>query len=377
MQENGLSVRVTYHANGGQFENKSNIMDVYYPAGNPALEIGIVEVTNVGITRAGYELEGWYHVAKDANGNPIYENQEAEVFKLGEKVDFSKRLETGKDWDICANWLVLTKVKVKLVVFDANEQIDRTSKVTDDAGNEHQTGSEIFSFSYQNGVVNTASLAPLKAANNSHTFVEYYSDEACTQSVPWPIQRDEENDVYIYAKYITGNWKVLKTSLDVLNMFSSPFTGVGYYLLNDITYTSGAISSLSANGFNYKFYGNGHKISGLSISQTVKTVNIVTNFSVFGKLGANADIRDVTFENLNVSFNINGSEEVQIQAHYLFNSADENAKVENVSASGAFKLVIKGPKLQDDFQTNWQHGGAGENVKNLDFSNVTQTLEEK
>ena len=383
MQENGLNVRVTYHANGGLFENNTNVKDMYYPDGNPALDIGFTEATNVKIVRDGYELEGWYHVAKDQNGKPIYENEEAEVFQLGEKVDFSKRLEKGKDWEICANWLVLTKVKVKLVVFDANEQIDLSTKVKDDAGNEHQTGSEVGAFTYQNGVVNTATLEPFKAENNSHTFVQYYSDEACTQNVNWPIQRDEENDVYIYVKYITGNWKVLKTSRDVSGVFTSTFTGVGYYLLNDITYTGDAISSLSANGFNLKFYGNGHKISGLSISQNVKTVNIVNNFSVFGNLGANADIRDVTFENLNVSFNINGpanvndSEKMQIQAHYLFNSADENAKVENVGVSGAFNLVIKGLKLQDDFQTNWQHGGTGENVKNLDCSNVTKTLTEK
>lgn len=376
MQENGLSVRVTYHANGGSFGNDINVINLYYPEGNPAAPIGFVDITNAKIEKDGYELEGWYHIAKDENGEPIYENKEAKLFKLGEKVDFTKRLEKGKDWDICANWLVLTKVKVKLVVFDENEQIDRSTKVKDEAGGEYQTGAEVGSFTYQDGVVNTATLEPFKAENNSHTFVQYYSDEACTQNVPWPIQRDEENDVYIYVKYITGNWKVLKTSNDVWNMFvGSPFTGVGYYLLNDIDYTDGAIDSLSAKGFNYKFYGNGHTIRGLAISQRVNTVNIINNFSVFGNLGENADIKDLTFENLSVSFNISGSG--PIQAHYLFNSVDSKSRVENVTVSnGSFELVIKESlDLQSDFETNWQHGGAGENLKNFNFSNVTQSLE--
>ena len=230
------------------------------------------------------------------------------------------------------------------------------------------------SFSYQDGVVNTATLAPFEAKNKSHTFVQYYSDEACTQNVEWPIERDEENDIYIYVKYITGNWKVLKTSNDVWEMFvDSPFAGVGYYLLNDITYTDGEVESLSARGFDYKFYGNGHTISGLSISQRVNTVNVLKNFSVFGNLGANADIRDITFENLNVSFNINGSGE--IQANYLFNAANENAKLENVKASGTFELTVKQSlQLQADFEENWMHGGAGENLKNLDFANVAKSL---
>lgn len=364
MQENGLSVRVTYHANGGLFENNTNVKDMYYPDGNPALDVGFTEATNVKIVRDGYELEGWYHVLKDESGKPIYENEEAELFKLGERVDFSKRLETGKDWEICANWLVLTKVKVKLVVFDQNEQIDRSAKVKDEAGDEYQTGSEVSSFSYQNGVVNTATLAPFTAENDSYTFVQYYSDEACTQTVDWPIARDEENDIYIYVKYITGNWKVLKTSNDVWNMFvGSPFTGVGYYLLNDINYTDGAIESLSARGFDYKFYGNGHTIKNLTVSQ-IATVNMQA-VSAFGTLGENALIKDVTFENLKVTFTLRGNGEMQ--ANYLFHALHENAKIENVTASGEFKIT-KQPSvnLQADFEENWKHVGTeSENIVNL------------
>ncbi len=364
MQENGLDVRVTYHANGGLFENNTNVKDIYYPAGNPAAPIGFVDITNAKIKKDGFELEGWYHVQKDENGKPIYENEEAEIFKLGEKVDFTKRLEKGKDWEICANWLVLTKVKVKLVVFDQNEQIDRAAKVQDSAGNEYQTGAEVASFGYQDGVVNTATLAPFEAKNKSHTFVEYYSDEACTQNVRWPIERDEENDVYIYAKYITGNWKVLKTSNDVWQMFvGSPFTGVGYYLLNDITYTDGAIESLSARGFDYKFYGNGHKIIGLTVTQ-IATVNMQA-VSLLGQLGANAVIKDVTFENLKVTFTLRGNGEMQ--AYYLFHARNENARIENVAASGEFKITKQASvNLQSDFEENWRFGGGeSENIVNL------------
>lgn len=365
MEENGLEVRVTYHANGGLFENNTNIKDVYYPAGNPAAPIGFIDITNAKIQKDGYELEGWYHVKKDENGKPIYENEEAEVFALGEKVDFSKRLETGKDWDICANWLVLTKVKVKLVVFNENEQIDRETKVKDVLGGEYQTGVEVSSFSYQDGVVNTATLAPFEVQNKTHTFVQYYSDEACTQNVQWPIERDEENDKYIYVKYITGNWKVLKTSNDVWNMFyDSSFTGVGYYLLNDITYADGAVESLSKKGFDYKFYGNGHTISGLKVAQQ-GSVNNYSAVSLFGTLGQNAVIKDLTLDNLSVTFTLRGTG--QMQAHYLFNSLHEQAKIENVTVRGTFNVTKQqGVELQADYETNWQHGGGeSEQIVNL------------
>ena len=353
MQENGLEVCVSYHANGGLFENNTNKKDIYYPAGNPAAPIGFVEITNAKIKKDGYELEGWYHVKKDENGEPIYEDKEAELFALGEKVDFSQLLENGKDWEICANWLVLTKVKVRLVVFDENEQIDRAVKVKDVSGKEYQTGAEVSSFSYQDGVVNTATLAPFEVQNKSHTFVQYYSDEACSQNIEWPIVRDEENDIYIYAKYITGNWKVLKTSNDVWNMFvGSSFTGVGYYLLNDITYTDGALESLSKKGFDYKFYGNAHKIIGLQVKQQV-SVNNFSGVSLFGALGQNAVIKDLTFENLSVEFTVNGTG--AMQANYLFTALHEQAKIENLAVSGVFKLTVKASvELPADFETAWQ-----------------------
>ena len=365
MEENGLSVRVTYHANGGSFENNVLVKDIYYPVGNPAAPIGFVDITNMKIEYAEHELEGWYHVKKDENGNPIYQDEAKKVFALGEKVDFSKRLEKGKNWEICANWVVLTKVKVKLVVFDQNEQIDRVATVQDSDGNAYQTGEEVASFAYQNGVVNTATLAPFETKDKSHTFVEYYSDEACTQNVAWPIERDKENDVYIYVKYITGNWKVLKTSFDVLNMFNdTSFKGVGYYLLNDITYTDGAINSLSARGFDYKLYGNGHTIKNLSVVQTA-TVNMQA-VSMFGKIGEKAEIKDVTFENLKVSFTLRGNGEMQ--AYYLFHAIDENAKMQNVTvASGELKITKQASvNLQANFEDDWICACAeSDNVVNL------------
>jgi hypothetical protein len=367
LEENGLSVRVTYHANGGLFENNTNIKDVYYPAGNPAAPIGLVDITNAKIKKDGYELEGWYFVATDKDGNLVYENEQAELFKLGEKVDFSKPLEKGKDWVICANWLVLTKVKVKLSVFNTVQELDRAAEVENAAGGTYKTGDEVGAFNYQNGVVNTATLAPFEAKNKSYTFVQYYSDEACTKNVEWPIARDEENDVYIYVKYIAGNWKTLKTSNDVWNMFyDSTFTGEGYYLLNDIAYTDGAIESLWIKGFNHRLYGNGYKISGLEIEQSA-SVNLFNQYgavSLFGALGENAEIKDVTLENLSVNFKLTGSG--QMAAYYLFSSVTAQTKVQNLSASGTFKITKQASvALQADFETAWQYGGSGKNLQNI------------
>ena len=113
--------------------------------------------------------------------------------------------------------------------------------------------------------MNTATLAPFEAQNKSHTFVQYYSDEACTQNIVWTIERDEENDIYIYVKYITDNWKVFKAVERGLEYVRRAVYGRWVLSLNDITYTEGALESLSKKCFDYKFYG--HKIIGLQVKQ--------------------------------------------------------------------------------------------------------------
>lgn len=356
-EANNLTAQVTYYANGGLFESHSGTKEMYYPAGNPAAPIGLIDIPNVEIERDGFELEGWYEIVYDANGNPVYENAETQEYKLGDKVDFATRLQEGDHWVIAAKWTPLTKVRVKLVVFNEDGTQNTTAALAVGESS-YKTGDEVRTFRYTDGKAN---FEPFTTTSD-YTFVEYYSDAACTTLVQWPVGEgegvDTQTDTDIYVKYVAGTWNVVRKSTDILNMFSGlQNEGGRYYLANDIAYTGGAITPLY-NGLAAKLYGNGYKISGLKI--TAKALE-TRDIAVFGEIKATADIRDITFENLTVTYEMKYTSAVTtLGAYFAFTGIQEGASVKNVTLGGTMAVKFGSEtnnKVQNDFDTHWKYGG--------------------
>ena len=372
LQENNLTAQVTYFANGGLFENNTNKKEIYYPAGNPALNIGApeMEVANAKISYADHELDGWYYVVLDVDGSVMYEDLEKTKLLLGERVDFSVALQEGDCWYIAAKWNTLQKVDVKLMVFDGNDQPTQSATVTTDDGLSYSTGSVVQQFSFENGEVKTATLAPFKAQDNAFTFVQFYADEACTQNVQWPILRDETKDgnISIYAKYLTGTWKILKTAKDVEVAFEGGYdrsTGIdfgfsesfGYYLVNNVDCSGTSVKPISEtanSGYAAKFYGNGYTISNLKVEMTYKSVS--KSVSLFGQIKSAAKICDLTLDNLQIKYTcLNMS---TLSPYLAFTSIENTASVKNVTLSGVMTLD-KSDKMQlsGTYDDAWKYGG--------------------
>lgn len=58
-EEYSLKAQVTYYANGGEFENKRTVKNVYYAEGQPVANIGGTEIPNISLTYTGYEFDCW------------------------------------------------------------------------------------------------------------------------------------------------------------------------------------------------------------------------------------------------------------------------------------------------------------------------------
>lgn len=357
-EANNLKAQVTYYANGGLFESHSGTKEMYYPAGNPAAPIGLIDIPNVEIERDGYELEGWYKVVLDNNGNPVYENTETQEYKLGDKVDFATRLQEGDHWVIAAKWTPLTKVRVKLVVF--NEDGTQNTTATLAAGeSSYKTGDEVRTFRYTDGKAN---FEPFTTTSD-YTFVEYYSDAACTKLVQWPVGENDgvntEADTDIYVKYVAGDWNVVRKSTDISTMFNGLQNESGrYYLANDITYTSSVAITPLYNGLAAKLYGNGYTISGLKVTaRALETRDI----AVFGEIKATAVLRDITFENLTVTYEMKYTSAVTtLGAYFAFTGIQAGASVKNVTLDGSMTVKFGSAtnnKVQSDFDTHWKYGG--------------------
>ena len=336
-------------------------LDLYYKADQKALNIGISQTTSgtVSLSSNEYEVVDWLIVKTDADGVPLFEDEEKSIPQTtGESFDFTQTLETGKHYYLSAVWRVVEKLDVKLL----NDDFAFTLN-----GVTYNAGEVITSISYGTSDSLSRPGAPV-TTNGAYTFVEYYADAAGTTVAQWPISRNNtgENNV-VYAKFIEGEWTLLKKASDVMKMFTSSNVKDNYYLFNDINCSS--LSSLAPiSKFSGKLYGNGYTISNLKI---VKTKVSSGAYALFGEITESAEIENVTLENVNVTYETrSGSSEDSpnfASFYFAFTKLAESAKIENVTFKGgsmsidlAKNFIIE--NMMDNVGdawtlTNWQFGG--------------------
>ena len=331
-----LVAQVTYYSNGGSFEGTSTQKDLYYQSGKKALNIGVVTPSNgsVEIARNNYVFDGWYYAVLDEEGKPIYADEDKKLYQLGDKVDFSVPLQEGDHWIVVAKWLAAVKVNVVLVC-DKDASIPVKVKEGEEAIS-YKNGDvvEVRPYDTADQVVNPGDgKAPFSMSGKDYTFVDYYADAACTKLVQWPIKKQEE-DVNVYAKYIKGEWEVVRTPKDVSDMFNSISAGKRYWLVKDVDVTGRKISAKST--FDGEIQGNGYTISNLSVQKSKITGG--STVSLFGDIQATAVIENLTLANLQMDYSLQSS---PVSIYYAFASIAEGAKIANVKLSGKM-TVTKG-----------------------------------
>jgi len=345
-----LTAQVTYYSNGGTFEGTPDKKDMYYQSGSKALNIGVVNPTSgsVEITRNNYVFDGWYYAVLDDNGTPVYEDAENKIYKLGEKVDFTVPLQDGDHWIVVAKWLASVKVNVVLAC-DADAEIPVKVKAGEEAKS-YKNGDVVATRIYdtKGQVVNPGDgKAPFNVDGKDYTFVEYYADEACTSLVAWPITK-QETDVTVYAKYIKGDWDVIRTASDVRSMFNSSTTGVRYWLTRDIDATGAKIAAKTS--FNSEIQGNGYTISNLTVQKSQITAG--STVSLFGEIQATAVIENLTLQDLTINYSIQTS---PVNLYFVFTSIAEGATVNGVRLSGKMSVTKGEHHVVENFINGYEN----------------------
>lgn len=345
LEKNNLTARVTYYANGGMFNDNSSTKNIYYKAGSRILNI--VEETSLlsgtaNVTRKDYSFVGWYYV-EYANGEIVYEDEAKTVFAGEREVDFTKPIEEGEELAVFAKWSANVKIRVILA----------TEKPFEFKGTSYNTGDEITTFSFYGDSVqlDTYTPAPFGSELTGTTFVNYYSDESCTQLITEPIQKQEE-DVRIYAKFIDGDWTVLRDSNDVIKNWLRFGLAGNYYLSNDID-CNGKTLGNPLSMFACTLQGNGFKISNFVVNRS----NIANSSSagMFGTVKAGAKLIDVVFDNFTVTYSVRSNANVNL---YLFAEAVESgAQISGVHLNGNLKIA----KPASSMIANIQNLGDDEN----------------
>ena len=370
-QKYNLTEQVTYYANGGAFENGKDVKDIYYKPRSKMLEIKEQTVSSVSITRKMYELTGWYKIKTDDLGNLLYTDTEKTKFDLeSEPIDFSTYQLSdgeGEHLHLAAAWKPDVKVLVHLVTPTPIVKTVDNQQVT------FNSGDEVNMLTFEelpDGTLKAEEAREpekCKPENNSHTFVSYYKDEACTQLVEWPLvtQRPDSSadgevqHVIIYAKYLEGRWTILKTAEDVktnvfANMLGSSTNKL--YLIRDID-CSAMPMTLAPSNFAGTLEGNGFTIKNVTINRTLAATQ--TKYSLLGTIKRTAKIRNVTFENVvtNLTITPKLTGEDNRYVYLAFDQMSTDATVENVSIDHKITLTL--PSANTRIGNMWRNNGSG------------------
>ena len=394
-----LTARVTYYANSlaveetteqkslAKFENNQVIKDLYYSSGTTAVKIDENSVTNISIKKTGYDFLNWYYVQEDAEGNLMFADEEHEIPIISDqKVDFTKKLEAGDHWNICAHWAKQARVKIKFVCDDL-------------ATGEHVL---VGYTTYENGLLikqaefdddnEYKSLTDAPLDIKGYTFIEYYNAD-CSGFVNWPIIRGD-SDVEICAKYIKGDWNIIKTSSDVRKMFRSQSSGedisdqnTKYYLINDVDCTDlGELTPIqefagTLIGAN-TFSGEGqYAIKNLTIKipRTSSAMNPGSKNAIFREIKSTATIKNIDIQNVSVAYETKASGAIEL--YFLFTKLNAGAIIDRVNISGTMSIKFAGTKTaanltgnQTDGWNGWQYGDAtdaDDSLQGFNMQNIT------
>ena len=180
-------------------------------------------------------------------------------------------------------------------------------------------------------------------SKTDYTLYEYYVDAECTQVFGWPYTFGEE-DVTVYVKFIPGRWTIVKTAQEFT---SALIDNVNVYVDANIDFSD--VDWSTVEKFNATINGNGHTISNISINHTFNRNN-PAYCALFGSLGENANVYDLTFSNVSITAevtNLSGDYKLAMFAC----GAVEGAQVSNVSVSGTITCNYK--KYLEPTFSNW------------------------
>ncbi len=334
LAEYGLTASVTYYTDKVAFGNEGYVTRIDYKSQQVALNIGVVAgsgSTSVKFKDSNeYRFDGWYYIELDADGQPVFEDEDKKQYKLTDKkFDFSKKLQDGENFYVGAKWGKAVVVRVE-VLFEDGKTID--GKIGDEA------------VSLKNGDTIAEVLFPttgkiytgdIKVANkfaydeNSFTFVNYYMDKEATQKVVSIPQG--EDDVVVYARYLTGKWTLVSNAANVMNMFGN-LKNEKYWIVEDIDCKNTSLTP--ADNMNCEIASDGKTISNLVFKKTALTAG--STVAMFGEIGPNAKISNVNFENVSLQCGLKFN--ASIYVYLVCTSIDTGASVQNVHISGSIKI---------------------------------------
>ncbi len=162
-----------------------------------------------------------------------------------------------------------------------------------------------------------------------HTFMGYVDEKGAAYDLNAPYPSDGRKDVFVYTRFIEGEYKLVYTAKDFIDGMSATNVSQNFYLMNDIDLAGQTWFGPSI--FSGIIQGNGYTVRNLYYGFESDSSRI-SDIGLFGQLGIAsraAEIKNVRFENvkLNVTLKNNLRSDCNIG---LLCGTVANLKIENV-----------------------------------------------
>lgn len=141
---------------------------------------------------------------------------------------------------------------------------------------------------------------------------------------------EESNNVKIYAKYIEGDYKIIRTAAQLISAGNS-----NMYIVNDIDMGGKTLSFTSLT--NKKIIGNNHKIYNFELGYNSKLVDL--RISLFQSIKGST-VQDIEFVDFKVSGN-NTNSRLQSLIYAPLAQSIESSTITNVKINGEYSLTIE------------------------------------
>lgn len=309
--EEGYTVSVKYDANGGSFTtNAPVIVDSYdiskLPVnGEGKASVALIAPDNANrdkdaftATNAGYFLVGWYAQRQentDESGNVTYTYSQPWNFE-------NDRLELDPNATYSAEEPVLTLYAAWAPLYEIEFYALDSGELLGTYSFDPSEGTEIRVPHWDE---ETGAVAMYKfPKREGYTFESVYLDAQGTQpvaegSVTHPAVLNSETatvengTMKLYVQYRTGQWYRITSAKQFADNFS--LNGC-YEILADLDFTDVIWpTGMMYGSFTGTVNGNGHTVSNVTIEQTN---NSKVNAGLFGQLGTDSILKDVTFDNI-------------------------------------------------------------------------------
>lgn len=283
---------------------------------------------------SNYYIEGWYTAKCAPDGTPEKDAETGRVL-LDRKWNFESDTVTA-DTVLYAN---LIRQSMLSFVDIATGEVVKT--LTGTPG------------SRQNELISV--LAPKK---DGYTLVGYYTDAAKTSRFQWPFTFAEE-DTTAYVEFLEGTWSIA----DSADAFKRGISGnKNIYVTADIDFTGKTWVTTAYNG---TIEGNGHKLTGLTLTKE-GSKTATGGFGLFTTLGANAQIRDLTVENLTVRFSASLAGSYQVAP--LADEIKAGARFERVCVTGTLTYDFSKAPASTVYSLAVKNGAAESDMTDCTFN---------